>query len=145
MTSAHSSRHHGFVVVSGPLGFNPFSSIASGVKAVGKGIVKTHVIGTKAIMQVAKNKQVQQAAVQAGQQYAQQKYGAQYAKGLDYYQKGKALLRPPGAPGGPPPPEALDEEGDPIPSPGGVPAQKGNLMLIGGLAAAAVLVFVLTR
>ena len=139
------------MVVSGPSGFAsaPLGfSITSGLKSVARGVVKAHVVGTKALVNVARNPNVQRAAVAAGQSYVQSKYADQYARAAGLYSQGKQLLRPPGAPMPPPPPPDAggDDGGDNMPvSTPGVPAQRGNLMLIGGLVAAGLLVLVLTR
>lgn len=129
------------MVVSGPLGFNPFSAIATGAKAVGKGVARVAV-------RTASDPNVQRAAISAGTAYAQTKYAPQYARAAGLYAQGKSILRPPGAPMGPPgaaPPEAADEDGGGGGGGAPAPAQRGNLMLIGGLVAAGILVFVLTR
>ncbi len=73
---------------------------------------------------------------------AQTKYAPQYAKGMAYYQQGRQLLRPP--PGMPmPPPQAFDEEGEPMPA--SSPVQHGNLMMIGGAIALGLLVLFAMR
>ena len=109
-------------------------------KKVGQVVYKAHVVGTKALVKVAKDPRVQQAAAQSAQQYAQQKYPDQYAKAAPYAQQARGILRPPGPQAPIPMPQMMppggDEDGDMMPTSSG-PIQKGNfttLALIGGAA-----------
>lgn len=115
-------------------------SITDPFKQVGKFVVKTHVIGTKAIVKAIKDPRVQQAAAQ----YAQQKYGTQYAQGMDYYQQGRQLLRPPPGPMTPDGQPAMpDAEGELAPA--ASPVQHGNMLTIGAIVGVGLLAFLLLR
>lgn len=114
-------------------------SLTTPFSAVGKFVVQTHKMGTKAIVSAIKNPNVQRAAVAAGQQYAQSKYPDRYAQGAGYYDTAKGIFRPQGAPMAPPPGADSDDGPDMAPVPGGgmAPVQKGNittLLLLGGAA-----------
>ena len=110
-------------------------------KKVGKVVYKAHVVGTKALVKVAKDPRVQQAAAQSAQQYAQKNYSQQYQAVTPYAQQAKAILRPPGPQAPVPmpqmmPPGGEEDAGDMMPTSAG-PVQKGNfttLALIGGAA-----------
>lgn len=117
-------------------------SLTTPFKAVGKFVVDSHKMGTKAIVSAIKNPNVQRAAAAAGQSYVQNKYPDRYAQGADYYATAKGILRPPG-PQAPIPTPAMEPPGDdgpdvaPVPGGGMAPVKKGGLttlLLIGGAA-----------
>lgn len=142
MTVTLRAWHHGRVITTATpvlgsgLGFNPFTAAAGLVK-------KSITVPTKLAIQVAKDKNVQHAAVQAGQQYAQQNYASQYAAGQKY-----AAILHPGAPGGPPagmpmPPGEMGPPGD-----DGAPAganPNSHMMLYGLIGVGVIAALLLTK
>lgn len=119
-------------------------SITDPFKKIGTAVYKAHVEGTKLLVQAAKDPRVQRAAAQSAQAYAQAKYAPQYAKGMEYYQQGRQILRPPpGAMMPQQPEQAFDEEGEPMPA--SSPVQHGNIMLIGGAVVLGLLVLFAMR
>ena len=131
-----------FVLVGQPqLGFSitdPFKAIASGAKYVGK-----------TAYSAAQDTRVQRAAAAAAQAYAP----GQYAQVTEYADRARGIFRPPGPqtpmqmPMPMMPPQAMppmDDDGGPMPAPGG-PVQKGNLLTIGALVGAGLIVLLLLR
>ena len=110
-------------------------------------------IPTKAALKIASNKNVQHAAVAAGEAYAQQNYASQAAAAANYANQARGILHPgePGGPGaqmGPMPPPGFDPNGGPMGpgdrGPGGM-RPNSNMLLFGGLAVAGVLVLMLMK
>lgn len=123
------------MLIGTPLGFNPFSSIASGVKAAAKGVYS-----------VASDSRVQRAATSAAQAYAP----AQYAQATAYADRARGLIRPPGQPMSPPqmmpppmppPGPMMDDDAGPAMA----PVKKGNLIPLVMIGGAAVLVLLLLK
>lgn len=113
------------------LGFNPFATVASGIRSVAKGAYS-----------VASDPNVQRAAVAATQAYAPN----QYAQAVMYADRARGILRPPPPPGAMPmPPPQMPPpgpDGDDDVSTKMAPVQKGNLMPL-AIGGAALLVLIL--
>lgn len=117
-------------------------------KKIGKTVYKAHVVGTRVLVKAAKNPNVQKAAAQSAQAYAQQKYPEQYAKGAGYVEQAKAIYRPPQpqAPGMPQQMAPQQEEmAEDAPMPGGGPVQKGNFTTLALIGGAAVLLLIMMK
>jgi hypothetical protein len=113
-------------------------------------------IPTKAALKIASNKNVQHAAVAAGEAYAQQNYASQAAAAANYANQARGILNPqgpggphggPGGPMGPMPPPGLDTSDGPMGpgGPGGGMRPNSNMLLFGGLAVAGILVVMLMK
>lgn len=116
-------------------------------------IKKSITIPTKFALKVASNKNVQHAAVAAGEAYATQNYASEAAAAQNYANQARGILHPPGpggapaGPMGPMPPPGMDPSDAPV-GPDGVPRgmhPNSNMLLYGGLALAGVLVLMLMK
>lgn len=123
-------------------------SITSPFKAVAKGIYTAHVVGTKALIHVAKDPRAQRAAVAAAQAYAPDRY----AQATQYAQQAQSFLRPPGPQAPipmpamiPPDAEAGDDGGGmPQVAPGGR-VQRGNMLTFALIGGAVLVVFLMMK
>lgn len=113
-------------------GFNPFSTVA-------RAVVKSHVVGTRAIAKAIRDPRVQQAAIAAGSAYGGRAgQAAQYAQMLRP-PPGAVLAPPPG-----PPPDGSDNA-DEVPAGPAAPIHKTNILLYAGLAGVGLLAFLLLK
>lgn len=145
LTGRGRAWHSDCVITSTGLGFswNPVSLVKASI-----------MIPTKAALKIASNKNVQHAAVAAGEAYATQNYASQAAAAQQYANQARGILNPggPGGPGaqmGPMPPPGFDPNGPPMgpgdhSGPGGM-KPNSNMLLFGGLAVAGVLVLMLMK
>lgn len=120
-------------MVIGQLGFNPFSAVASGLTSV-----------AKAGARVVTDPRAQQVAAVAAQRYAPDKY-AQVQK---YANQAQQILHSRVVTPGQMPPPPLPPQGPVMPMPDyneAPPAQKGNLIAIGAIIGAGLLVFLMMR